>query len=98
MMGGTTFGFDATDPEETNDSGRAEKRPDRRAESSRKRTLRSSNGRATLSWSRGHTVEEHLCHGYDAMVAACRREFARYEHLDCDEYLGDEADCDDDQG
>jgi hypothetical protein len=91
----TTFGFDATDPEEMNDSGRDEMRPSPRTELSHMASLRGAALGAKLSWSRGHTVPEHLGRGYDAMVAACKREFARYENNDYDENLNGEAESDD---
>jgi hypothetical protein len=93
----TTFDFDATDPEEPNDGGRAERRPDRRGKWSRFVLLEGTGREVKFTWSRGHTVPEHLRRGYAALVAAFRREDARYENVDCDEYLDDEADCDDEQ-
>ena len=91
----TLFGFDATDPDEGQDSGGEAMQSDPRIEISHKFVSRGPDRGSKVTWDRGHSVSEHLWRGYDAMVAACKREFARYENNDDDENLNGEADCDD---
>jgi hypothetical protein len=93
-MGRTTFGFDAADPDETRDSGRAEKGTGPGIESSHEDSPAEAARRVKLTWSRGHTVSKQLSWGYDVLMALWTREVARHDKSDRDENLDDQARCD----